>query len=309
MPLKQATRIGVRPLVGLYGESGCGKSMSALLMARGFAGPDGRIGQIDSEEGRGSLYADVIPGGYETLLLTAPFTPQRYVDAIVEVENSGCKIGVLDSGSHEWQLGVLEMAGESEARSNKAGLNNWRKPKAEHEKFVLKLLGSRIPWIVCLRAKYKSRQIKDQNGKTQIIKDDCVTAIQSEEFLFEMTAHACVLPDHSIKLTKVSHPDLKSCFPKDGPITQEHGKLLAQWCANAGGGKVASALVNQPINSLGKLKKELFDLTRDRHQGDVQALEQFLIDEILIPDNAKLADLTSEEIANAINKYKAKFSK
>lgn len=302
MPLKQATRVGVRPLISLYGESGCGKSMSALLMARGFCGPNGRIGQIDSEESRGSLYADVIPGGYETLALTEPFTPSRYIDAISEVETSGCKIGVLDSGSHEWELGVLEMAAENESKSGKAGLHNWRKPKLEHAKFVLRLLRSSIPWIICLRAKYKSRQVKE-NGKTIIIKDDLVSPIQAEDFLFEMTAHACILPDHSAKLTKVSHPALRDCFPLKGPIEAKHGELLAQWCANAGGSKP----VQSAGNSLAKLKNELFAITKEHHGGDVVALERFLIDEMFMPDNARLSELTAPEIENAINKYKAKF--
>lgn len=303
MQLKQATRVGVTPLICLYGESGCGKSMSALLLARGYAGSSGRIGQIDTEENRGSLYADIIPGGYETLLLQEPFLPSRFIEAISTVENSGCKIGVLDSGSPEWELGVLEMAGESESRG-KPGLHNWRRPKLEHNTFMLRLMRSKIPWIICLRAKYKSRQVKDHNGKTQIVKDDVISPIQAEDFLFEMTAHACILPDHSAKLTKVSHPALRDCFPLKGPIEAKHGELLAQWCSNAGGSKPV-----QPAgNSLAKLKNELFSITMSRHNGDAQALERFLIDEIFIPDNARLADLTAEEIKNAIDKYRAKFS-
>lgn len=303
MQLKPATRVGVRPLVSLYGESGCGKTYSALLMARGFVGSSGRIAMVDSEEGRGSLYADVIPGGYETLLLQEPFTPDHYIEAITTVEKSGCQIGVLDSGSHEWELGILPMALDNEARSGKAGLHNWRKPKMEHAQFVLKLLRSSIPWIICLRAKYKSKQVRNEKtGKSEIVKDDFVTAIQADDFLFEMTAHACVLPNHHIQLTKCSHPALRDCFPKNGPIEPKHGEMLAQWCANAGGNKPAQSYAN-----LTALKKELWTITTPQHRGDKTVLNQFLVDEMLMPDDKSVETLTAQEIETAIAKYKEKF--
>ena len=233
MEIRRATRVGVRPLICLYSESGCGKTMSALLLARGFVGPQGRIVMIDSESGRGSLYADVIEGGYDVLELGEPFSPARYIESVEAVEQSGAAIGVLDSASHEWEgmKGVLDMAAENEINSKRPGLHNWKTPKFEHAKFVLKLLKSSIPWVICLRAKFKTRQGKDERGKTCIIKDDHVSPIQAEDFIFEMTAHAEILPDHSIRLTKCSHPALRACFPDKGPITTQHGALIAQWCA------------------------------------------------------------------------------
>src|SRR6185369_4310727 len=67
MTIKKASRTGVKPLIGFYSESGCGKTMSGLLLARGLVGPSGKIVMIDTESGRGSLYADVIEGGYDVL--------------------------------------------------------------------------------------------------------------------------------------------------------------------------------------------------------------------------------------------------
>lgn len=236
--IKRATRQGVKPLIGVYGESGCGKTYSALLLARGIVGPDGKIVLADSESGRGSLYADVLPGGYDTLDLSAPFSPERYIEAIDAVEKSGADIGCLDSTSHEWEGigGVLDMAGENEQRSGKPGLHCWRAPKLSHAKFVLRLMQSSIPWIVCLRAKYKSRQVKNERGKTEIVKDDHTSPIQAEDFIFELMAHFEVLPDHTIHLTKHSHPALKDCFPEDfkQPVTIQTGEAIAAWCKGGG---------------------------------------------------------------------------
>lgn len=236
--IKPASRTGVKPIISLYSESGCGKTYSSLLLARGLAGPSGKIVMIDTESGRGSLYADVLPGGYETILFDPPFSPARYIESIEVVEKSAADILIIDSMSHEWENagGVLDMAGDNEQRSGKSGLHNWKTPKLEHSKLVLALLRTRLPVICCLRAKYKSRQIKDERGKTQIVKDDHTSPIQAEDFIFESTAHAEILPNHSIHLTKCSHPTLRDCFPADGkePIGIKHGELLAKWCNNPG---------------------------------------------------------------------------
>jgi hypothetical protein len=39
---RPATRTEAKPLIGLYAESGNGKTWSALLLARGFVGPPAR---------------------------------------------------------------------------------------------------------------------------------------------------------------------------------------------------------------------------------------------------------------------------
>lgn len=236
MEIRRATRQGVRPLIDLFGESGCGKTYSSLLLARGFVGPNGKICMIDTESGRGELYADVLPGGYDVLPLQPPFSPVRYVEALNAASAAGYAIVVVDSGSHEWEGagGVLDMAAANEERSGKSGLHNWKTPKMEHAKFVLALLQSPLPVICCLRAKFKTRQAKI-DGKTSIVKDDFTSPIQSDEFIFESTMHGEIMPDHSLRVTKCSHPELRKCFPDGKPITVEHGERLAAWCAAPNG--------------------------------------------------------------------------
>lgn len=299
--IKRATRVGVRPLVSLYSESGCGKTYSSLLLARGFVGTQGKVAMVDSESGRGSLYADVLPGGYDVLELTEPFTPARYVDAIEAIEKAGYSIGVLDSGSHEWELGVLDMAAQNEEKSGKTGLHCWRAPKLEHSKFLLKLLRSSIPWIVCLRAKHKSRQGKDERGKTVIIKDAFTSPLQSEDFLFEMTVHGEVMPDHSFRLTKWSHPSLKECFPTAGPITSEHGRLLAQWCATP-----APPSKQQPTaDPIREAKRKLRDMAGDlwgHDPRDPSVFESWLVSKKIIREDQTISSLTLEELQEALTK-------
>lgn len=282
--VRKATRQGVKPLIGLYSESGCGKTYSALLLARGFVGPTGKIVMGDTESGRGELYADVLPGGYEVVRHDGPFTPKSYIELIECIENSGAAIGILDSGSHSWEGigGVLEMASENEARSGKPGLHCWKLPKLEHQKFMLRLLQSKIPWIICLRAKYKSRQAKNEKGKTEIVKDEFTTPIQAEDFIFEMTLHGEILPNHSLRITKSSHPELRKCFPENQPITIQHGEALARWCANPGTSSPAPATAGSSPSTAASPSKAATPDQRNRMfasfaQGGIseESLQQF----------------------------------
>lgn len=302
--IKPAARQGIKPLIALYGESGTGKTYSALLMARGLAGPTGKIVMVDSESGRGSLYADVLPGGYETLEMTEPFAPDRYIEAMREVEQSGARIGLLDSGSHEWEGvgGVLDMASDNEARNGKS-LNVWRGPKMEHAKFVLRLLQSPIPWIVCLRAKYKTRQGKDEKGKTVIVKDDHTTPIQADDFIFECTAHAEIFHDHTINLTKWSHPSLKECFPVKGPITIKTGEAIGRWC------EAPMQSAPKPDAERNALAVQLWKLLEPHHKGHRDALpavEQHLWDETFMNPDERLGTLPVERMRTIIEKLNAR---
>ena len=312
--IRKATRQGVRPIISIYSESGCGKTYSSLLLARGFVGHSGRIVLADSESGRGELYADVPEiGGYDVLPIEPPFAPSKYISVIKEIEESGASIGIIDSGSHEWEGigGVLDMACENEHRSGKPGLHNWKGPKLEHAKFMLTLLQAKIPFIVCLRAKFKSRQIKD-NGKTQIVKDDFTTPIQADDFIFESTCHGEVMPNHHFRLTKCSHPDLRKCFPSDGPITVKHGELLAQWCAAPGANlkadlpeamafraKIAADGTTPKKNPA---KAKLWLITKEIHGGDTGKLEDWLKRQKIIRDEIRLADIPESDWAAIMDK-------
>ena len=338
--IRKATRQGVRPLIGLYSESGCGKTYSALLLARGFVGPQGKVAMIDSESGRGSLYADVIEGGYDVLDITEPFSPQAYITAIRKIEDAGYSIGIIDSGSHEWEGigGVLDMAVANEERTGKPGLHCWKTPKLEHAKLMLKLLQSPIPWIVCLRAKFKSRQSKDERGKSQIIKDDFTTPIQADDFIFEMTAHGEIMPDHSFRLTKCSHPDLRKCFTDKAPITVKTGELVAQWCKAPTtqmkpsepakgpteppkGDAKGDAKGERPSEKakIAAFKRKLWDLTRHVHHvskeedGDMmrteegrRELNQWLIDEAYIAETETLAGLKLIRLTEVVEQVEMK---
>ena len=111
MQLQLANRQRVKIRMALQGPSGSGKTFSSLLLAFGLCGDWSKIAVIDSENHSSSLYADL--GGYKVLNLEAPFTPERYVEAIKACELASMEVIIIDSISHEWEGigGILETHG------------------------------------------------------------------------------------------------------------------------------------------------------------------------------------------------------
>ena len=303
--IKPASRKAVRPLVGFFAESGCGKTYSSLLLARGFVGPQGKIALIDSERGRGELYADdSLIAGYNTLQLSEPFSPENYMGAIKAVEDAGYSIGIIDSASHEWEGtgSVQDMAAANEDKSGRAGLHNWREPKMQHAKFLLRMLQSSIPWIVCMRAKHKTRQKKDERAKTVIVKDDYTSPIQAEDFIFEMTIHGEIMPDHSFRRTKTGPAALTSCFPDNAPITIQHGAMLAVWCA--GGAAPATTKTDKTTAKPKSAKQLVWEATGliaglDKNEN-ATALYLWIVDHGIAPDTEDLSAATPERWAEIL---------
>jgi len=229
---RPAKRSEAKPLIGLYAESGCGKTYSALLLARGFVGPQGRIGMIETESGRGEAYADIVPGGFDVLPMRGSFSPTEYGQAITAAENAKLDALIIDSASHEWEGagGVLGMAAEAQA-SGKSGPLVWQKPKMDHQRhFMLRLLSTPIPLvIVCMRAKYPMIERKKPDGKKEWVRSETLEPKQSEDILFEMFVHGWIDREHRLHVTKYTRPDLAQIVRDGEPITIETGERLAAW--------------------------------------------------------------------------------
>lgn len=237
---RPALKAAAKLLIGIYATSGCGKTYSALLLARGFVGPSGRIGMIETESGRGEIYVDAIPGGYSVLPMHGNFSPRAFGDAIKAAEDEKFDALIIDSASHEWESigGVLDMAAENE-KAGKKGPLVWQKPKIEHQKFfVSRMMNTPIPLvIVCMRAKYPMEQETKPNGqKGDWRRSTKLEPKQSEDILFEMLAHGWISDDHNFHVTK--YPKVDRQFAGvlvDGePLSIATGERLSAWSKTRG---------------------------------------------------------------------------
>jgi len=230
--IRRAERGQAKPLVGLYSESGNGKTLSALYLARGFAGPTGRIVMIETEAGRGEAYVDILPGGYDVISMRGPYRPQEYGQAITVAEAAQPAALIIDSASHEWEGagGVLQWADENK-EAGKKGAQVWRDPKIAHQRdFMLRLLGTPIPLvIVCMRAKYPMREVKRPDGTKEWQRSEELEPKQSDDILFELFVHGWIDKEHNFRGTKYTLPDLRAVIVDGEPISLATGERLASW--------------------------------------------------------------------------------
>lgn len=228
MEIKRAVRHSVPMIVSLSGVSGSGKTFSALLVAAGLAGPDGKVGFIDTENGRGCMYADspgimaALPGGYNTIELGPPFHPNRYVEAIDTFENAGYRVVVIDSGSHAWsgEGGCTDIAEKDKGR--------WNHAKLANKRFVNRLLFSSMHIVVCLRAQEKSKIIKLSNGKEETISLG-ILPISEKGFPFEMLL-SFFMEERTNLATAIKCPEpLRQIFAAPRLLTKKDGELIRSW--------------------------------------------------------------------------------
>ncbi|MFN5426743.1 MAG: AAA family ATPase, partial [Bacteroidota bacterium] len=93
MKLTQAQRKRAKIKMALQGPSGSGKTYSSLLLAYGLCNNWQKIAVVDTENHSADLYANL--GDYQVLNLSAPFSPERYMEAISICEKGGIEVIIL----------------------------------------------------------------------------------------------------------------------------------------------------------------------------------------------------------------------
>lgn len=232
MKFIKAVRRASPMLISLAGVSGSGKTYSSLTLGAGLAGSDGRVGFIDTENGRGSMYADspgilsALPNGYEILPLEPDYSPDRYIECIVEAEKTGINVLIIDSATHEWEGigGCCEIAETQKLR----GMPNWAKAKMLHKRFINHCLSTNMHIIFCLRAREKVKVVKGANGKEEIIPIG-IQPIAEKNFVFEQTVSLQIdEATHFANPIKVPEP-LAHLFPGGKLLTKEDGARIRLW--------------------------------------------------------------------------------
>lgn len=222
--IRPAIRAGSKLVIGIAGQSGSGKTLTALLVARGMVDKASEIGFLDTENRRGSLYANELDGQFMIGDLFYPFSPERYATAIKEFQEAGVKVLIVDSISHEWESGCMEIAEAPLLRGKK--MADWKKAKYEHKnKFMMTLLQSDMHIICCIRAAEKMSFANPSKPVTLGIQPLC-----EKNFMFEMTA-SIMMFDEGLHQQHIKVPkDLKDVFG-DGSkyLGIETGKKIIEW--------------------------------------------------------------------------------
>ena len=221
--IRTASRKKAKLRIGISGPSGSGKTYSALLLARGLTDSWEKIVLIDTENGSGDLYSNM--GEYSVLTLDAPFTPERYIEAIRSCEDSGADVVIIDSTSHEWEGkgGCLE-ANEAIAQARFKGntWSAWSQTTPRHQKFIEAITTSKCHIITTARSKTETINV---DGK---IKKAGTKDIQREGFEYEFTIMFNIDRD---KHNATASKDRTELFIDRDPfvISEKTGKELIKW--------------------------------------------------------------------------------
>ncbi len=130
----------------ITGPSGSGKTYSSLLLASGLYPDYSKIAVIDTENESAHLYSHL--GPYQVVSIGAPFTPEKYIEAIELCVSKGMEVIILDSITHEWEY-LLEYHSSLPGNSFTA----WGKVNPRHQAFIQKMLQSPIHIIATTRQK------------------------------------------------------------------------------------------------------------------------------------------------------------
>ena len=219
-----------KAVIGIAGQSGDGKTYTALLIARGMVTSPSEIGFLDTENKRGSLYANILDGPFMIGDLYPPFTPKRYSQAIQQFQDAGVKVLVIDSVTHEYegQGGLDDIANAPKSDGSSRKVADWNTAKREHRGFMNTLLQSNMDIICCIRAREKVK-IEVVNGKQEFVPQG-LQPICEKNFMFEMTVSVMMGNEGKTQQHLKLPSFLKEAFGNgQNYLGIETGRKIRQW--------------------------------------------------------------------------------
>ena len=233
MAIQKAKREKIWTKLLLSGPSGSGKTFSALRVATGLARKcKSRILLIDTEAGRSKNYAaiddsNIVSGkefDFDISIITEPFTPEKYIEAINEGLSEGYQVIIIDSISHDWSYCV-----ETHDKMPGNSWTNWGKITPRHDAFMEKILQSPAHIIATVRGK-DEYVLEEKNGK-QTPKKVGLGYKQRDGIEYEYTATFNIAQDtHVADSTKDNTHLFEGRYEQ---LTERDGEALYDW-ANAG---------------------------------------------------------------------------
>ena len=226
------SRKGMRMLNLFYGMSETGKTLSALLMMAGMQPDPAKRGLLDTEGGeRGRMYEDAIKGGFMYGALTAPFTPERYMEALRDFVDAGVTDLTVDSVSHAWFAagGVLDMV---EQATEKNDMAKWAKPKRRLGKLTGQWIGCGLNLTLCARGKQPMIEALDDRNRKVYVPGPVVPVVE-KTLRYDMTVIAKMLGDGRFTVDRAEGGKcpgaLRPIFAAHETINEEMGRKIAVW--------------------------------------------------------------------------------
>jgi hypothetical protein len=241
----KATRKQSKLRAALIGASGSGKTHGALMIAKGLGG---KTAVIDTENGSAALYSNMHE--FDVMCLEAPYSPEKYIDAIKLAEKCGYDVLIIDSATHEW-TGCLDLLDKVAKASYKGDTwRAWNDITPRHNAFLEAIVSSNMHIIVTCRAKTETAR-QEIDGKTKVVKLGLKTE-QRDGFEYEFTVVLDLVHDgHYATASKDRTGIFTGKYPE--PITIETGKALLEWLND---GESEDDVFNRALAAINQSKSE-----------------------------------------------------
>lgn len=254
MAFQKAVRTAKRAKIALSGPSGSGKTATALRLARGLVGPNGKVAVIDTERGSASLYAGRFGGEWDKDDELPDYSPKTLMDRLREAERLGYDAVVVDSLSHFWMGtgGELEMVDAAKKRSKSGdGFGAWKEVTPVHNELIQCILTARLHVVCTMRT--KTEWVVEQNERGKNAPRKVGTApVQRDgmEYEFDLAGDmdgATMV----VSKTRLEPIPLGAVFKEPGEAL---GEQLAAWLAGA---PAASEKTKQPAVNVYQTARDL----------------------------------------------------
>lgn len=223
---RKAVKQEAKLRLAIAGPSGSGKTYTSLAIATALGGP---VAVVDTEHGSASKYADVFD--FDTLRLTPPYHPDRFVEAIEAAASEGYNVVVLDSLSHAWNGtgGLLEIVDQIAIRMKTSNTYAaWKDATPLQNRLVEAILRADLHVIATMRSKQDYVQEQDDRGRTRIRKLG-MAPVQRDGFEYEFDVFMDMDMDNNGIIGKTRCPALTNrVFAKPGA---DIAGILSEWLA------------------------------------------------------------------------------
>lgn len=240
---KPATRRKAKVKIALVGPSGSGKTYTALRMARGLAGADGKVAVLDTEHGAASLYADDFTFDVVEMGGDRGYHPDRYVGVINEAAQAGYTVLVIDSLSHAWmgRGGILEIVDKASGQNR---FGNWKEATPIHNRLMEAIISAPIHIIATMRA--KAAYVVDEKGKPRKVGTE---PVQRDGVDYEFTVVGDLDLSHALTISKSRVSRVLPVGETYSDAGEEQALAVARWLDEAGGPDLNPSDVELPATS------------------------------------------------------------
>lgn len=177
-----AVKAKLKARLAIDGPTGSGKTWTALQAARILAGPDGRIGLIDTEQGSAAYYAPTPgveihrvnfydqPYEFDHMIWSEKYDPVK-LGSIIRQAAPLFDVLVVDSLTHFWtgEGGTLDIVDNTAARGDGNRFTAWNVGTPAQRGMVDSILNAPCHVIVTMRSKmdYVMGEKTDRDGRVR----------------------------------------------------------------------------------------------------------------------------------------------